>query len=169
MPINIHLLSDVIVEKCKKAVTDFTSEVTFDLDNRLGVSNLISIHRGITGTKELFKFPICLLRIFINSYFLMDCMGRWKRKLIIFRFKFGRSLSICRPIEHWRVQASFERNFSWTFCANSRKDQLLLEKRGSSEPSFNGRFETGDGYRRGYDDASSTSCWSRQLKIFYQR
>lgn len=112
MPINIHLLSDVIVEKCKKAVTDFTSEVTFDLDNRLGVSNLISIHSGITGTKELFKFPICLLRIFINSYFLMDCMGRWKRKLIIFRFKFGRSLSICRPIEHWRVQASFERNFS---------------------------------------------------------
>ena len=66
MPINIHLLSDVIVEKCKKAVTDFTSEVTFDLDNRLGVSNLISIHSGITGTKELFKFPICLLRIFIR-------------------------------------------------------------------------------------------------------
>lgn len=36
--------SDVIREKMKKAITDFTSEVTFDVDNRPGVSNLITIH-----------------------------------------------------------------------------------------------------------------------------
>lgn len=40
---------DVVVEKCKKAVTDFTSNVTFDPDSRPGVSNLVSIHCGFTG------------------------------------------------------------------------------------------------------------------------
>lgn len=40
---------DTIVKNIKKAVTDFTSEVTYDLDNRPGVSNLISIHSFVTG------------------------------------------------------------------------------------------------------------------------
>lgn len=40
---------DVIVSKVKKAVTDFTSEVTFDLVNRPGVSNLIILHSLATG------------------------------------------------------------------------------------------------------------------------
>lgn len=40
---------DVIVSKCKKAVTDFTSEVTFDPVERPGVSNLVTIHSGLTG------------------------------------------------------------------------------------------------------------------------
>ncbi|XP_059622827.1 tryptophan--tRNA ligase, mitochondrial [Phlebotomus argentipes] len=35
---------DAVVEKVKKAVTDFTSAVTFDPENRPGVSNLITIH-----------------------------------------------------------------------------------------------------------------------------
>ena len=39
----------VILEKCKKAVTDFTSEVTYDPANRPGVANLISIHSALTG------------------------------------------------------------------------------------------------------------------------
>lgn len=40
---------DDILEKCKKAVTDFTSEVTFDPENRPGVANLITIHSLFTG------------------------------------------------------------------------------------------------------------------------
>ena len=40
---------DVIVEKCKKAITDFTSEVTYDPEGRPGVANLIAIHCGFTG------------------------------------------------------------------------------------------------------------------------
>ncbi|CAG9767532.1 unnamed protein product [Ceutorhynchus assimilis] len=40
---------DTIVRNIKKAVTDFTSEVTFDPENRPGVSNLISIHSFATG------------------------------------------------------------------------------------------------------------------------
>lgn len=35
---------DAIRMKIKRAITDFTSEVTYDPDNRPGVSNLISIH-----------------------------------------------------------------------------------------------------------------------------
>jgi tryptophanyl-tRNA synthetase len=38
-----------ILEKCKKALTDFTSEVTFDPENRPGVANLITIHSLFTG------------------------------------------------------------------------------------------------------------------------
>lgn len=38
-----------ILEKVKKAVTDFTSEVTYDPEKRLGVSNLISIHSLASG------------------------------------------------------------------------------------------------------------------------
>ncbi|XP_018575584.1 tryptophan--tRNA ligase, mitochondrial [Anoplophora glabripennis] len=40
---------DDIVRNIKKAVTDFTSEVTYDLEERPGVSNLISIHSFITS------------------------------------------------------------------------------------------------------------------------
>ncbi|GJQ86448.1 hypothetical protein Trydic_g10355 [Trypoxylus dichotomus] len=38
-----------ITKKIRKAVTDFTSEVTYDPVNRLGVSNLITIHSAVTG------------------------------------------------------------------------------------------------------------------------
>lgn len=47
--INIRDDPDVIVEKIKKAVTDFTSDVTYDPTNRPGVSNLIAIHSLVTG------------------------------------------------------------------------------------------------------------------------
>lgn len=39
-----------ILEKCKKAITDFTSAVYDDPQNRPGVSNLISIHSLMSGT-----------------------------------------------------------------------------------------------------------------------
>lgn len=38
-----------ITEKVKKAITDFTSEVTFEPEQRPGVSNLITIHSLATG------------------------------------------------------------------------------------------------------------------------
>ncbi|KAF7274063.1 tryptophanyl-tRNA synthetase, mitochondrial isoform X2 [Rhynchophorus ferrugineus] len=41
--------TDDIVNKIKKAVTDFTSEVTFNPEERPGVSNLISIHSFVTN------------------------------------------------------------------------------------------------------------------------
>ncbi|PNF20689.1 Tryptophan--tRNA ligase, mitochondrial [Cryptotermes secundus] len=40
---------DDILEKCKKALTDFTSEITFDPEKRPGVANLITIHSLFTG------------------------------------------------------------------------------------------------------------------------
>lgn len=40
---------DVLCNKIKKAVTDCTSAVAYDPENRAGVSNLISIHSLITG------------------------------------------------------------------------------------------------------------------------
>lgn len=40
---------DDIVFKIRRAVTDFTSEVTFDPVGRPGVANLVSIHAAITG------------------------------------------------------------------------------------------------------------------------
>ncbi|CAG9862866.1 unnamed protein product [Phyllotreta striolata] len=40
---------DDIVRNIKKAVTDFTSEVTYDPDKRPGVSNLINIHSFVTN------------------------------------------------------------------------------------------------------------------------
>ncbi|XP_075703788.1 tryptophan--tRNA ligase, mitochondrial [Rhinoderma darwinii] len=40
---------DEIVLKFRKAVTDFTSEVTYDPEARPGVSNLVTIHSGVTG------------------------------------------------------------------------------------------------------------------------
>ncbi|XP_048835110.1 tryptophan--tRNA ligase, mitochondrial isoform X2 [Brienomyrus brachyistius] len=38
-----------IVLKFRKAVTDFTSEVTYDPERRPGVSNLVAIHAAVTG------------------------------------------------------------------------------------------------------------------------
>nr|XP_019586148.1 PREDICTED: tryptophan--tRNA ligase, mitochondrial isoform X2 [Rhinolophus sinicus] len=38
-----------IVQKFRKAVTDFTSEVTYDPASRGGVSNLVAIHSAVTG------------------------------------------------------------------------------------------------------------------------
>jgi tryptophanyl-tRNA synthetase len=40
---------DLLLEKCKKSVTDFTSAVTFDPQIRPGVSNLLTIHSLISG------------------------------------------------------------------------------------------------------------------------
>lgn len=38
-----------IVQKFRKAVTDFTSEVTYDPASRAGVSNMVAIHSAVTG------------------------------------------------------------------------------------------------------------------------
>jgi tryptophanyl-tRNA synthetase len=40
---------DEIAEKIKKAVTDMTSEVTYEPEQRPGVSNLIDIHIAFSG------------------------------------------------------------------------------------------------------------------------
>ncbi|CAL9690672.1 unnamed protein product [Knipowitschia caucasica] len=40
---------DDIALKIRRAVTDFTSEVTYDPDARPGVSNLVTIHAAVTG------------------------------------------------------------------------------------------------------------------------
>ncbi|XP_074963863.1 tryptophan--tRNA ligase, mitochondrial isoform X1 [Phalacrocorax aristotelis] len=47
--VNIADSPDEIVLKFRKAVTDFTSEVTYDPASRPGVSNLVSIHAAVTG------------------------------------------------------------------------------------------------------------------------
>lgn len=47
--INITDEPDEILEKCKKAITDFTSEITYDPTNRPGVSNLITMHSLISN------------------------------------------------------------------------------------------------------------------------
>lgn len=41
--------ADMVVEKCKKAMTDFTSAVTYDPINRAAVANLIILHSLCTG------------------------------------------------------------------------------------------------------------------------
>lgn len=38
-----------IVRKFRKAVTDFTSEVTYEPDSRPGVSNMVAIHAAVSG------------------------------------------------------------------------------------------------------------------------
>uniref|UniRef100_A0A1I8PNE3 Tryptophan--tRNA ligase, mitochondrial n=1 Tax=Stomoxys calcitrans TaxID=35570 RepID=A0A1I8PNE3_STOCA len=48
--INIRDPPEVIVEKIKKAVTDFTSDVTYEPNVRPGVSNLVVIHSMVTNT-----------------------------------------------------------------------------------------------------------------------
>ena len=40
---------EMIIEKIKKSITDFTSEVTYEPEKRLGVTNLITIHSLISG------------------------------------------------------------------------------------------------------------------------
>ncbi|XP_059475905.1 tryptophan--tRNA ligase, mitochondrial [Neocloeon triangulifer] len=47
----INLLDEpkVILEKCKKAITDFTSKVTYDPENRRGVATLIDLVSLCTG------------------------------------------------------------------------------------------------------------------------
>ncbi|KAK1123238.1 hypothetical protein K0M31_008869 [Melipona bicolor] len=40
---------EILIEKIKKAVTDFTSKVTYEPEKRPGVSNLITIHSMLTG------------------------------------------------------------------------------------------------------------------------
>uniref|UniRef100_A0A8D2ARR8 Tryptophan--tRNA ligase, mitochondrial n=1 Tax=Sciurus vulgaris TaxID=55149 RepID=A0A8D2ARR8_SCIVU len=46
-----------IVQKFRKAVTDFTSEVTYDPASRAGVSNMVAIHAAVTGltTEEIVR------------------------------------------------------------------------------------------------------------------
>ncbi|KYN10241.1 Tryptophanyl-tRNA synthetase, mitochondrial [Trachymyrmex cornetzi] len=62
---------DELLEKMKKAVTDFTSKVTYDPEKRPGVANLINIHSLFTGqtTEE-----ICEEAIGLNT-------GQYKLKL----------------------------------------------------------------------------------------
>ncbi|TRY61760.1 hypothetical protein TCAL_01803 [Tigriopus californicus] len=40
---------DQVLTKCRKAVTDSISEVSYDPENRPGVSNLVTIHGALTG------------------------------------------------------------------------------------------------------------------------
>lgn len=40
---------EILIEKVKKAVTDFTSKVTYEPEKRPGVSNLVTIHSMLTG------------------------------------------------------------------------------------------------------------------------
>jgi len=47
--LNILDEPDVLLDKVKKAVTDFTSEVTYEPEKRPGVANLINIHSLFTG------------------------------------------------------------------------------------------------------------------------
>uniref|UniRef100_H3A9M3 Tryptophan--tRNA ligase, mitochondrial n=1 Tax=Latimeria chalumnae TaxID=7897 RepID=H3A9M3_LATCH len=47
--VNLTDSPDEIVLKFRKAVTDFTSEVTYDPEGRPGVSNMVSIHAAVTG------------------------------------------------------------------------------------------------------------------------
>lgn len=47
--INLYDSDDEIMTKCKKAVTDCTSTVEYDPDNRPGISNLLVIHSSLTG------------------------------------------------------------------------------------------------------------------------
>lgn len=64
---------DQIVEKVKKAVTDLTSEVTYDFENRPGVSNLIEIHTALTGltTDEIVE----------ESFLHAEDTGLYKKRL----------------------------------------------------------------------------------------
>lgn len=47
--INLMDKPDEIRSKIKKSITDFTSSVTFDPENRPGVSNLIMLHSLVTN------------------------------------------------------------------------------------------------------------------------
>lgn len=62
--IDITDKSEDIVEKLKKAVTDCTSKITFDPDNRPGVSTLLIMHSLISG---LLPEEICEENSFIDT------------------------------------------------------------------------------------------------------
>ncbi|XP_076646751.1 tryptophanyl-tRNA synthetase, mitochondrial [Halictus rubicundus] len=47
--INILDEPHIVLERIKKAITDFTSEVTYEPDERPGIANLITIHSMFTG------------------------------------------------------------------------------------------------------------------------
>nr|XP_036670591.1 tryptophan--tRNA ligase isoform X2 [Drosophila suzukii] len=47
--INLCDSPDLITQKIKKAVTDFTSDITYNPGKRAGVSNLVNIHSQVTG------------------------------------------------------------------------------------------------------------------------
>lgn len=53
-----------IVDKVKKAVTDCTSQITYDPDNRPGVSTLLTMHSLISG---LTPEEICEENIFLDT------------------------------------------------------------------------------------------------------
>lgn len=40
---------EILLDKVKKAITDFQSEVTYEPDTRAGVSNLVTIHSLLSG------------------------------------------------------------------------------------------------------------------------
>ena len=44
---------DVIVEKCKKALTDLTSRVTYEPEKRPGVANLVILHSLCSGLEPV--------------------------------------------------------------------------------------------------------------------
>ena len=50
---------DIIRDKIKKSVTDCTSNITYEPDNRPGVSNLVDIHAALTGLlpKDIMEDP----------------------------------------------------------------------------------------------------------------
>lgn len=60
--LNILDEPNVLLEKVKKAVTDFTSEVTYDPERRPGVANLIDMHCLLTGKtpEEICKEAVSL-------------------------------------------------------------------------------------------------------------
>ncbi|KAG8191201.1 hypothetical protein JTE90_011884 [Oedothorax gibbosus] len=55
---------DIIAKRIKQAITDFTSEVTYDPENRPGVSNLVRIHGLCTGQSHE---KICENSISLNT------------------------------------------------------------------------------------------------------
>ncbi|BFZ24637.1 hypothetical protein BsWGS_27676 [Bradybaena similaris] len=64
---------DQILKKIKRAVTDFTSEVTYDPENRPGVSNLIDIHLALTD--------LSVDEIVEDSFLRAEDTGMYKQRL----------------------------------------------------------------------------------------
>ena len=65
---------EVIAEKIKKAVTDFTSELTYDPVNRPGVSNLLDIHLALYDDIDLDD-------ILEDSFLRAEDTGLYKQRL----------------------------------------------------------------------------------------
>lgn len=70
---------DLVLEKCKKAITDCISEVYYDTENRPGVSNLIRIYHLTTGQTiddivnqfkgiETAKFKLALAEVLLEKF-----------------------------------------------------------------------------------------------------